>query len=111
MLRSLGADIVQRLSFFLDDDDPRWRVLVIRVLVQKLSLVLLIDGKDVLPGSLYFHQQVSRLLSLGLDVDGAVQECWVELADNDLSEVDLEILPGHVKGAIVGVAIVVVLVS
>lgn len=43
LLRSLRADILQRLSFFLEDDDPRWRVLVIRVLIQKLSLVFLID--------------------------------------------------------------------
>lgn len=40
-----------------------------------------------------------------------MQESRVELADNDLSKVDLEVLPGHVKGAIIRVAIVVVLVS
>lgn len=40
-----------------------------------------------------------------------MQESRVELADDNLSEVYLEILPGHVKGAIIRVAIVVVLVS
>lgn len=40
-----------------------------------------------------------------------MQESRVQLADNDLSEVNLEVLPGHVKGAVIRIAIVVVLVS
>lgn len=43
LLSGLRADVLQSLSFSLDDDDPRWRVLIIRVLVQELSLIFLIN--------------------------------------------------------------------
>lgn len=43
LLSSLRADVLQSLSFSFNDDDPRWRVFIIRVLVQELSLVFLID--------------------------------------------------------------------
>lgn len=43
LLSGLRADVVQRLSISLEDDDPGRRILVISVLVQELSLVFLID--------------------------------------------------------------------
>lgn len=59
LLCRLRANVLQCFSLFLEDNDPSWRVLVIWVLVQELSLVFLIDRKDILTNGLYFHQQVS----------------------------------------------------
>lgn len=110
LLSAFRTNVVQSLSFSPENDDPGWRVLVIRVFVQELSLVFLIDWENVLTCSLYLHQQIPWLLSLSFDVDGSVEKSRVELADNNLSEVDLEILPRHVEGAIIRIAIVVVFV-
>jgi hypothetical protein len=82
-------------------------ILVVCVLINELPLVLLIQGDDVLSSCLHSHQHVAGLPPICLDVDAGVEEGGAELAHHDLSKVDVEVLPGHVERAVIGVAVVV----
>lgn len=104
------VNVFPNLTYFHKNDPCRW-VIIIRVLDFHASVILLIQGNDILAALWYPHSCVIRFMLLVVHGKACVAINWVYFADDKGTEIFQKVIHTHVKWTILWTMVVIELIS